>query len=81
MNRSLFIVISLVLFVVGLALVLSSLSLGREAVSGIIRAQGGSMDTGQYQIFLQEYIQTYRWIGILLSAIGGFGFVKAVELK
>jgi len=28
------------------------------------------MDTNQYQIILEQYIITYRWIGIILLSIG-----------
>ncbi|HLO17428.1 MAG TPA: hypothetical protein VK206_21525 [Anaerolineales bacterium] len=81
MSRFLFMVISLVLFVVGLFVIFSSVSWGSEAANDYLRSQGGGMDTTQFIVFLQEYINTYRWIGSILSVIGGLGFVKAIELK
>lgn len=81
MNRSSFLVISLILFVAGLVVLFSSVSLGNEAANAYLRSQGGGMDGGQFMIVFQESISTYRWIGMILSVIGGLGFIKAVELK
>jgi hypothetical protein len=78
--RSSFVVISLVLFVVGLFIIVSSVGWGTEAANSYLRLQGGGMDATQFTIILQEYINTYRWIGSILSIIGGLGFVRAVEL-
>lgn len=39
------------------------------------------MDTAQFVIVLQEYINTYRWIGGILAIISGLGFIKAIELR
>jgi hypothetical protein len=74
-------IISLVLFVVGLFVMLGSVTWGHEAANGYLRAQGGSMDAAQFAIVLQEYINTYRWIGGLLSILSGLAFVKAIELR
>jgi hypothetical protein len=81
MSRSRFMIISLVLFVVGLFVMLGSVTWGHEAANGYLRAQGGSMDAAQFAIVLQEYINTYRWIGGLLSILSGLAFVKAIELR
>ncbi|MBK9924717.1 MAG: hypothetical protein IPP66_05420 [Anaerolineales bacterium] len=81
MNKSLFVITSLVLFVVGLLLILNSVSWGHEAANGYLQSQGGSMDTAQFVIVLQEYINTYRWIGGILAVISGLGFIKAIELR
>jgi hypothetical protein len=74
-------IISLVLFIAGLFAVFMSVSWGHEAANGYLRAQGGSMDAAQFAIILQEYINTYRWIGGILSVISGLAFVKAIELR
>ena len=81
MNRSLFIVVSLVLFIVGLILIFGSVNWGRDAANVYLGSQGGGMDTAQFMIVLQEYINIYRWIGSILSVISGLGFVKAIELR
>lgn len=81
MSRSLFMIASLVLFVAGLFVMFGSVRWGSEAANAYLRSQGGGMDTAQFTIILQEYISLYRWIGSILSVIGGLGFVKSVELR
>ena len=81
MSRSLFIIISLVLFATGLLVMFASVRWGSEAANAYLQSQGGGMDTAQFMIILQEYISLYRWMGSILSVIGGLGFVKATELK
>jgi hypothetical protein len=79
MSRSLFIIISLVLFAVGMIVIFSSVTLGSETANAYLRSQGGGMDTAQFMIILQEYINIYRWVGNILSVIGGLSLVKAIE--
>jgi hypothetical protein len=81
MNRSSFLGTSLILFVAGLVVLFSSVSLGSEAANAYLRSQGGGMDGGQFMIVFQESIGTYRWIGVILSLIGGLGIIKAVEIR
>lgn len=81
MSRSSFMSFSLVLFVIGLIVIFSSVSLGSTTANTYLRSQGGSMDTAQFTIILEGYINMYRWFGSILSVIGGFGFVKAIELR
>ena len=80
MSRSLFRTTSLVLFVVGLFAILNSIHWGTEGANAYLRSQGG-MDTAQFMIVLQEYIDIYKWIGGILAVISGLGFVRAIELK
>ena len=81
MSRSAFIIISVVLFVVGLILVFGSVSWGSNAANTYLRSQGGSMDTTRFAISLEGYINMYRWIGSILSVTGALGFIKAIELR
>jgi hypothetical protein len=74
-------IISLIMFVVGLIIIFCSVTWGSETANTYLRSQGGGMDTAQFMIVLQEYINIYRWVGSILSVIGGIGFVKAIELK
>lgn len=80
MSRSSFMVISLALFVVGLFIAFSSVGWGSGAANAFLRSQGGGMDTARFTVVLQGYIDTYRWLGIVLALTGGLGFVKAIEL-
>ena len=81
MSRSLFTIVSLVLFVIGLFVLFNSVPWGSGAANAYLRAQGGGMDGGQFMIVFQEYINVYRWIGIVLSVLGGLGFVRTIELR
>jgi hypothetical protein len=81
MSRSSFVVIPLTLFVTGLIIIFGSVSWGNKAAYDYITSRGGSIDTSQYTIILQEHINIYKWIGSILSLISGLGFVKTIEVK
>jgi hypothetical protein len=81
MNRSWLSIVSLALFVIGLAVLFRSVPWGMDAANAFLRAQGGGMDANQFMIVVQESISVYRWIGGILAAIGGLGFVKSIELR
>jgi hypothetical protein len=81
MRKSWFINVSLVLFVVGLFITVNSVTWGSEAANAYLRSQGGGMDGSQFLIVFQEYIEIYRWLGSILSVIGGLGFVKTIEVR
>lgn len=81
MRRFLFMAISLVLFFVGQMVIFESVRWGSEAANAYLRSQGRGMDTTQFLIILQEYINVYRWIGSILSVISGLAFLKAMELR
>jgi len=74
-------IISLILFVIGLFVLFKSVTWGQEAANSYLLSQGGGMDTTQFMVILQEYINTYRWIGGILSLISGVGFVRTIELR
>jgi hypothetical protein len=80
MNKSSLILVSVALFVVGSFVVFSSVTWGSAAANAYLRSQGGGMDGSQFLIVFQEYIVAFRWMGSILSAIGGLGFVKAIEV-
>ena len=80
MSRSLLAVALLVLFVIGLAVVFSSVTWGSAAANAYLRSQGGAMDGSQFTIVFQEYIELYRWIGGILSVLSGMGLVRAIDL-
>ena len=81
MNRRLFVIVSLALFVIGLIVVADSVSWGSAAANAFLRSQGGSMDTVQFTSILQGYIHAFRTIGSILSFLGGVGILKAIEMK
>jgi hypothetical protein len=73
--------ISLVIFVIGMVVLFNSVVWGSAAANTYLRSQGGGMDGSQFMIVFQQYIEIYRWLGSILSIIGGLGFVKAIEVK
>jgi hypothetical protein len=71
--------ICLITFVIGIVLTLYCIDLGSNHAHHILRAQGGSMDTGTFLIYMQESMRTYRELGIALmitSALGEAGKLK-----
>lgn len=81
MSRVWLMVVSLVLVALGLFMVLNSVTWGSAAANAYLRAQGGGMDGSQFTIVFQQYIETYRWIGSILSIISGMGLVKTIDIK
>jgi hypothetical protein len=79
MRRSVFVTLSLVLLVVGLVVMFGSVRWGAAAANAYLASQGGGMDGAQFMIVFQESINMYRWMGGVLSLIGGFGLVRAIE--
>jgi hypothetical protein len=61
------------IFAVGLIILMDSISLGKSEVSKIMRLNGGSMDTNTYLIYLEQSITKYRFVGAILSILGGLG--------
>jgi hypothetical protein len=63
-------------FVLGIIILISSINLGDYEMSNIMKAHGGSMDTNQYIIYLEQSIIKYRTVGSILSLLGGFGVIS-----
>jgi hypothetical protein len=78
MSRSWLVRVELVLLVAGLLVMFASVTWGSEAANAYLRAQGGGMDGSQFMIVFEKYIDAYRWIGRILSLVGGVGVVRAV---
>jgi hypothetical protein len=74
-------IITALLFVIGLLVLFNSVAWGQAAANSYLRSQGGGMDAGQFMIVVQEYINSYRWFGGILALISGVGLVRAIELK
>ncbi|PKM79561.1 MAG: hypothetical protein CVU89_17545 [Firmicutes bacterium HGW-Firmicutes-14] len=71
MEKKLLQIMSVIGFTAGLVLILNSVNLGYESANTFLRLQGGSMDTSQFNIIIQETIKTYHLLGgiFLLSAV------------
>ena len=82
MSRSSFIRLSLVFFLLGLIVILSSVSLGSATANGYLTGRGGGfMDASEFGIVLEGYINIFRWVGSILSVLGGLGFIKTIEFR
>ena len=79
MNRTFASILELVVLAGGLVLIINSVGLGSQAANNYLLSQGGGMDSGQFMIVLQESIQKYRWVGVVLSFLGGYSFLRSME--
>lgn len=79
MSRNSSLIPALVVLAGGLLLIINSVGLGSQAANNYLLSQGGGMDSGQFMIIMQESIQTYRWVGVVMSFLGGFGFLRSIE--
>ena len=59
-------------FIIGLILILSSVSIGRSIALNVLIENGG-MDTAEYQLIIKSYIDSIRTCGAITSLLGGLG--------
>jgi len=64
-----------IILVIGIALILSSVSIGQKAGDNAIKRNGGSMDTSRYERIINTTTSNYQIIGGVLSFMGGFGIL------
>lgn len=69
------------IFVIGLIILMKSINFANQELSSIMKANGGSMDTNKYLIFLEQSIIKYRFIGSILSLLGGLGVLITTNAK
>lgn len=69
------------IFVIGIIILMSSISLADIEMSNIMDANGGSMDTNKYIIYLEQSVIKYRVLGSILSAFGGLGVLINTSIK
>jgi hypothetical protein len=60
-------------FVIGIIILMSSISLADIEMSKIMASHGGSMDTNKYLIYLEQAVIEYRTLGAILSLLSGLG--------
>jgi len=65
--------VTCIIFVVGIILIFTSLSIGQNAGRQAIASAGGSMDTSQYERIVNITSENYRTGGLVLALVGGFG--------
>lgn len=79
MRKSNLIIFFIVIFLIGIFILMDSINLGDKEVSRIIQDYGGSMDTNNYVIHLEQSITKYRFMGSILSILGGLGAIKNIK--
>jgi hypothetical protein len=72
-NIGAIVVVFVLLFVLGVALVLSSTSIGLSAAQTAIQNNGGSMDTMQFEFIITSTTQNYQIVGGALALLAGLG--------
>ncbi|MFL0269364.1 hypothetical protein [Candidatus Clostridium radicumherbarum] len=70
-----------IVFAIGIIILINSLNLGDNEMSNIMKAHGGSMDTNQYIIYLEQSIINYKIVGSILSLLGGLGVLLTINSK
>jgi len=70
-----------VIFAIGMIILINSINLGDNEVMNIMNAHGGSMDTNNYLIYLEQSITKYRFIGSIVSILGGLGILKSLKTE
>jgi hypothetical protein len=73
-------IICLLLAVIGLIIILRSVSLGITAASNDLFRVGG-MDIDEIRIRQENHITSYRWIGALLMGAGIFTLLLRINLN
>ncbi|MHB8065518.1 MAG: hypothetical protein ACYDG2_23370 [Ruminiclostridium sp.] len=81
MNKKIYLksIIFAVIFIIGIIIIINSMKLGDMAVSKAMRLNGGILDN--YLMRYEQYIINYRFIGAILSILGGLGVVINVSSK
>ena len=70
-----------VILFIGLIILMNSVNLGDHEMSGIMMANGGSMDTGKYLVYLEQAIAEYRFMGSILLILGGLGVLLTTNTR
>lgn len=64
-------------FVIGLLILMNSINLGvREVERYFMKANVG---TASYLLYLEQYITNFRYLGAILSILGGLGVVLKIQ--
>ncbi len=64
-----------IVLILGFILIFSSGSIGQNKGDRAVVSNGGGMDTSQYLRIVETTTSNFRTTGLILSLIGGFGFL------
>ncbi|MBE6072711.1 MAG: hypothetical protein E7208_12300 [Clostridium butyricum] len=79
-RRNVIIIFFAIVFLAGMFILICSVNLGDKEVSRIMNDYGGSMDTNIYKIYLEQSITKYKFIGSILSILGGLAVIKNIQI-
>jgi len=79
-NKNLILALFGAIFIIGIAILIGSTELGANNMSGIMQMNGGSMDTNIYLIYLEQSIIKFRFLGSILSMLGGLGIISLISI-
>lgn len=79
-RRNVIIIFFAIVFLAGMFILMGSVNLGDKEVSRIMNDYGGSMDTNIYKIYLEQSITKYKFIGSILSILGGLAVIKNIQI-
>ncbi len=72
-------IIYIIIFIAGIIILLKDVHLGDQAILRYMQSKGGH--TGNYEVYLEQFIWNYRFIGAIVASIGGLGIVLNVRMK
>ncbi|MBD3919150.1 hypothetical protein H8B09_10320 [Paenibacillus sp. PR3] len=71
--------VSLIVMITGYVRLNNSVLWGSQKLINYIRVEtGGGMDANQANIFLQNYIEQYKWSGSILLTLGGITCISCI---
>ena len=67
--------IMIMLLAIGFFVLVHAATYGLDAANAAVRANGGSMDTGEFNMTADAVIKSYQIIGGIILTIGGLGIL------
>lgn len=80
-NKNFKLTICIFAFVIGIVVLFCCIGLGEFSAENIIKQNGGTMDTSQYNIYLDQSISQYRNLGSILALLGGIGILFDKDIR
>ncbi len=70
--------VSLIAFIAGLVIIINSAGWGIDSANAYLRAHGGGMDSAQFLMIVQGYVNSFCIIGAVLLFLGGLGCLISI---
>lgn len=72
-------IISTIILLIGIRGIFQSTKRGLKEGNDAIWENGGSMETNQYNLIVEESIRNYRITGVILTTLGGCGMLTVLK--